>query len=69
MNILIVLTHEIAHALGLNHSKNKASLLYAFYTGGGKVAAPLYIDNLDRAALQYLYGRNFVVKINGSSVN
>ncbi|XP_011883583.1 PREDICTED: matrix metalloproteinase-18-like [Vollenhovia emeryi] len=51
--LLYVLTHEIGHALGLDHSTNNASITYAFAPVGPR---PVALSNEDIISIQNLYG-------------
>lgn len=50
-DFLGVLIHEIGHTLGIEHSSDKNSIMYAFYNGYTR------LHNDDIAAVQSLYGR------------
>jgi predicted Zn-dependent protease len=51
INVFNVLLHEIEHALGLSHSNNAKSIMYAFYDD-----KKLELQADDILAIQSLYG-------------
>ena len=51
-NLLWVATHEIGHALGLDHSDKRSAIMYQYYSFEGMVR--LDIDDIQ--AIQALYG-------------
>lgn len=53
-NMLSVAAHEIGHALGISHSTERGSLMFAWYDSYNPV---LTLHSDDIAAVQYLYGQ------------
>jgi len=53
-NLLSVAAHEIGHALGISHSSERGSLMYAWYDSYNPVLK-LHYDDI--TAIQHLYGQ------------
>ncbi|CAG9815517.1 unnamed protein product [Phaedon cochleariae] len=51
-SLLMVLIHEISHALGLGHSDVNTAIMYPWYQ-----ASPVSFDIDDKRAIEYLYGQ------------
>ena len=56
-NLYRVLTHEIGHAIGLDHENNLDALMNPYYTE----STPMGLDADDIAGAQYLYGASSIV--------
>jgi len=53
-NMLSVAAHEIGHALGISHSDERGSLMFAWYDSYNPV---LTLQPDDKAAIRHLYGQ------------
>jgi len=52
--MLSVAAHEIGHALGISHSDERGSLMFAWYDSYNPV---LTLQPDDKAAIRHLYGQ------------
>ena len=50
-----IATHELGHSLGLGHSKDRESIMYAYYKSSMPASG---LTDDDVKAIQYLYGKS-----------